>query len=184
MTTIAELVSETLRRADAEGLVDVGWAVYESPIGSLVLAATPGGLLTVSYRPVDAVLGELATRVSPRVVAAPTRLDAVRHQLDDYFAGGRRRFDLALDWSLATSFQHEVLEVVRAVPFGSVTTYGAVARAIGRPTASRAAGGANARNPLPIVVPCHRVVGSDGSLTGYGGGLERKAFLLDLERSA
>ena len=129
----------------------------------------------------DPVLEELAARISPRVLAVPARLDPVRRQLDDYFAGGRRAFDLDLDWRLMTPFQESIMRVVHGVPFGHVATYQQVATAIGRPTASRAAGGANARNPLAIVVPCHRVVGSDGSLTGYAGGMERKEFLLHLE---
>jgi methylated-DNA-[protein]-cysteine S-methyltransferase len=181
MSTVAELWDGVVRRADAEGLVDVAWVAHDSPIGPLVLAATDQGLVTLSYRDVDVVLDELAARVSPRVLAAPGRLDRVRRQLDDYFGGTRQVFDLELDWQLMTPFQRSVLEVVRGVPFGHVATYQQVATAIGRPTASRAAGGANARNPLAIVVPCHRVVGSDGSLTGYAGGMERKEFLLHLE---
>ena len=105
----------------------------------------------------------------------------MRRQLDDYFAGRRQAFDVELDWQLMTPFQESIMRVVHGVPFGHVATYQQVATAIGRPTASRAAGGANARNPLAIVVPCHRVVGSDGSLTGYAGGMERKEYLLHLE---
>ncbi len=179
--TVTELWDAVVRRADAEGLVDVAWTAHDSPIGTLVLAATDEGLVMVSYRDADAAVDELAAKVSPRVLTMPSRLDAARRQLDDYFAGTRHAFDLALDMRLMTAFQVLVLGAVRDVPFGAVATYQEVARAIGRPTASRAAGGANARNPLPIVVPCHRVVGSDGSLTGYAGGVERKAFLLALE---
>jgi methylated-DNA-[protein]-cysteine S-methyltransferase len=183
MTVTADLLELVAQRADAEGLVDVAWTAHDSPIGSLVLAATDEGLVTISYRDPDAVLDELAKKVSPRVLAHPARLDDARRQLDAYFDGTLRAFDLTLDWRLATPFQRSVLAEVQRVPFGSVASYQAVARAIGRPTASRAAGGANARNPIPIVVPCHRVVGSDGSLTGYAGGVERKAYLLDLERA-
>jgi methylated-DNA-[protein]-cysteine S-methyltransferase len=179
--TVTELWDAVVRRADAEGLVDVAWTAHDSPIGTLVLAATGDGLVMISYRDADAALDELAAKVSPRVLTMPSRLDPARRQLDDYFAGTRHAFDLALDTQLMTAFQQLVLGAVRDVPFGEVATYQQVARAIGRPTASRAAGGANARNPLPIVVPCHRVVGSDGSLTGYAGGVERKAFLLALE---
>src|SRR5262249_40934164 len=150
---------------------------------TLVLAATPDGLVTISYRRADDVIDTLAAKLSPRVVAYPKRLDDVRRQLDDYFAGRLQEFDVALDWRPATPFPPPGLGVARGVPFGEVTTYQDVARAIGRPTASRAAGGANARNPLPIIVPCHRVIGSDGSLTGYGGGIENKAFLLSMEGS-
>jgi methylated-DNA-[protein]-cysteine S-methyltransferase len=181
MQNLADLLDGVGRRADAEGLVDVAWVAHDSPVGPLVLAATAEGLVTLSYRDVDPVLDELAARISPRVLAAPARLDPVRRQLDDYFAGGRQAFDLDLDWRLMTPFQQSIMRVVHGVPFGHVATYQQVATAIGRPTASRAAGGANARNPLAIVVPCHRVVGSDGSLTGYAGGMERKAYLLHLE---
>ena len=177
-----ELTERLARRADADGLVDVAWTTYDSPVGPLVLAATPVGLLTVSYRERDPVLDELAAKVSPRVLALPRRLDVTRRQLDAYFAGRRRRFELPLDWSLASAFQRTVLAEVARVPYGRVATYAEVATAIGRPTASRATGGASARNPIPIVVPCHRVIGSDGSLTGYGGGIERKRWLLAHEK--
>jgi methylated-DNA-[protein]-cysteine S-methyltransferase len=183
MDTMTDLLTAFAARADAEDLVDVAWTDYDSPVGTLVLAATPEGLVTISYRRSDEVIDRLAAKLSPRVVAYPKRLDDVRRQLDDYFAGRLHHFDVDLDWRLATPFQREVLGVVRQVSFGEVTTYQDVARAIGRPTASRAAGGANARNPLPIVVPCHRVIGSDGSLTGYGGGVENKAYLLAMEGS-
>ena len=181
MDTTTELLDRFVQRADAEDMLDVAWTRYDSPVGTLVLAATEEGLVTISYRDADDVIDTLATKVSPRVLSYPKRLDEVRRQLDDYFGGRRHEFDLDLDWSLATAFQRTVLDVVQEVGFGHVATYHDVARAIGRPTASRAAGGANARNPLPIVVPCHRVIGSDGSLTGYGGGIERKAFLLEME---
>jgi methylated-DNA-[protein]-cysteine S-methyltransferase len=183
MDTMTDLLATFARRADAEDLVDVAWTEYPSPVGTLVLAATPDGLVTISYQDADEVTDRLAAKLSPRVVAYPRRLDDVRRQLDEYFAGRLRRFHVDLDWRLATPFQREVLGVVRQVGFGEVTTYHDVAKAIGRPTASRAAGGANARNPLPIVVPCHRVIGSDGSLTGYGGGVRNKAYLLEMEGS-
>ncbi len=183
MTTTTELLDAFTRRADAENLLDVAWTEYESPIGTLVLAATPDGLVTISYHGAEEVIDTLAAKVSPRVIEYPKRLDEVRAQLDQYFAGRLRSFDLRLDWQLATPFQRAVLDAVQRIDFGRVSTYHDVASAIGRPTASRAAGGANARNPLPIVVPCHRVIGSDGSLTGYGGGIERKAYLLEMESS-
>jgi methylated-DNA-[protein]-cysteine S-methyltransferase len=181
MTAMTELLDTLAVRADAEGLVDVAWTTHDSPVGTLVLAATADGLVTISYQAADVVVDTLAGKVSPRVLAYPRRLDDLRRQLDEYFDGRRQSFDLPLDWRLASPFQRSVLDVVRRIGFGEVSTYHDVARAIGRPTASRAAGGANARNPLPIVVPCHRVIGSDGSLTGYGGGIERKAFLLEME---
>jgi methylated-DNA-[protein]-cysteine S-methyltransferase len=181
METVTDLMDRVAQRADAEGLVDVAWTAHDSPVGTLVLAATDRGLVTLSYQDTDRVLDTLAARVSPRVLARPARLDPVRRQLDDYFAGRRRSFDVDLDWQLMTPFQESIMRVVHGVPFGHVATYQQVATAIGRPTASRAAGGANARNPLAIVVPCHRVVGSDGALTGYAGGMARKEFLLRLE---
>ena len=181
---VTDLLERFGRQADAEGLVDVAWATHDSPIGPLVLAATDHGLVTVSYRDTAPVLEDLAMRVSPRVLALPSRLDRTRRQLDAYFDGRLQVFDFDLDLQMMTPFQRTVLAAVREVGFGQVATYQEVARAIGRPTASRAAGGANARNPLPIVVPCHRVVGSNGSLTGYAGGVERKAFLLELERAS
>jgi methylated-DNA-[protein]-cysteine S-methyltransferase len=176
-----ELIERTVARADNEGLVDVAWTAYDSPVGPLVLAATLAGLVTISYEDEDHVLTLLATKISPRVIFMTKRLDDVRSQLDAYFAGRLHAFELPLDWSLATAFQRTVLHEVEHVRYGTVATYADIARAIGRPSASRATGGANARNPLPIVVPCHRIIGSDGSLTGYGGGMDAKAFLLDLE---
>ncbi len=184
MESVTDLMDAVARRASAEGLLEVAWVSHDSPVGPLVLAATDDGVVMISYHATDDALDELAAKISPRVLAHPARLDSARRQLDAYFDGTLHEFDLPLDWRLMTSFQRTVLAEVRRVPFGRVASYQDVARAIGRPTASRAAGGANARNPIPIIVPCHRVVGSDGSLTGYAGGIERKAFLLELERSA
>ena len=181
MDRVTELLDRVAERADAEGLVDVAWTAHDTPVGRLTLAATERGVVLISYRDTDSALGEVATKVSPRVLSRPARLDAVRRQLDDYFAGRLTAFDVPLDRRMMTPFQQTVLAVVSEVGYGQVATYQYVAAAIGRPTASRAAGGANARNPLPIVVPCHRVIGSDGSLTGYGGGIQNKAFLLQLE---
>ena len=129
------------------------------------------------------MLAELAARVSPRVLRLPARTDAVRRELDEYFAGERRRFDLALDWSLVRGFAQGVLRATARVPFGYVTTYGQMAEEAGSPRASRAAGNALGSNPIPIVVPCHRVLHSDGGLGGYAGGLDRKRYLLSLEGS-
>jgi methylated-DNA-[protein]-cysteine S-methyltransferase len=136
MDTTTELLDAFTRRADAEDLLDVAWTEYDSPIGTLVLAATPDGLVTISYRGADEVIDTLAAKVSPRVVEYPKRLDEVRAQLDQYFAGRLRSFDLRLDWQLATPFQRAVLDAVRRIEFGDVATYHEVASAIGRPPAA------------------------------------------------
>jgi methylated-DNA-[protein]-cysteine S-methyltransferase len=165
--------------------LDLAYAMVASPVGPLVVACTQRGLALISYRhdELDAVLAELAARISPRILEAPDRLDAVRRQLDEYFGGRRRRFEVPLDWTLAPAgFGRRVLRATARVPFGEVASYRAVAVRAGSPGAVRAAGNALGANPIPIVVPCHRVLRSDGSLGGYGGGLARKRFLLDLER--
>jgi methylated-DNA-[protein]-cysteine S-methyltransferase len=167
--------------ADAAGLLDVAYATLDSPLGELLLAVTPRGLVCVGYDGEDA-LSRLAARVSPRVLAAPRKLDSVRRELDEYFAGRRRQFDLELDWALARgAFGRRVLEATAQVPYGSLATYRAVASEAGSPRAVRAAGNALGANPLPIVVPCHRIVRTGGALGGYTGGLERKLKLLALE---
>lgn len=170
-----------LRAADE---ADVAYAHADSPVGRLLLAATATGLVTVAFPgDDDAVLDRLAHRLSPRVLEAPARLDAARRELDEYFAGRRTTFDLPLDWSLTSDFARRILTATAAVPYGRTATYGAVAAAAGNPKASRAAGRALNGNPIPIVVPCHRIVGSTGALVGYGGGIERKVALLELEGS-
>ncbi|MEA2411367.1 MAG: methylated-DNA-[protein]-cysteine S-methyltransferase [Thermoleophilaceae bacterium] len=172
-------------RAAEEGLIDVAYAHADSPLGPLLLATTPRGLACVSYsefRDEEQTLERLAARLSPRVLEAPERLDDVRRQLDDYFAGRRRDFSLAIDWGLVGEFSRRVLSRTAEIPFGSVATYGEVARGIGSPGAARATGNALGANPMPIVVPCHRVVASGGKLGGYTGGLDRKKLLLTLER--
>ncbi len=164
---------------------DVVYAELDSPVGPLVAAATPRGLARLAYRDfaggLDAVLEGLATRLSPRVVEAPAALDDVRRQLDEYFAGRRRTFDLELDLALAAPFGREVLRACAAVAFGRTSTYGAIAAAAGNPRASRATGNALGANPVPIVVPCHRVLRTGGGIGGYTGGLAIKEHLLDLE---
>jgi methylated-DNA-[protein]-cysteine S-methyltransferase len=168
-------------------LLDVAYATLDSPVGSLLLAATPRGLVRLAYvddETAEAVLADVARRVSPRVLAAPRRLDAPRRELDEYFAGRRDRFDLALDRQLMSPFGRRVLEVTGSIPYGSVSTYGEVAAQAGSPRAFRAAGNALGANPLPIVVPCHRVVHAGGRLGGYTGGVQRKRTLLALERGA
>jgi methylated-DNA-[protein]-cysteine S-methyltransferase len=180
----APLVRRVAQRAHAEGLLDVAVATEDTPVGRLVLARTPRGLVRVAYGPLDAVEAELAARISPRVLEAPAALDAERRQLDDYFAGRRRTFDLELDWQLATGFRGAVLHAIARIPFGGTASYRDVAGEAGNARAVRAAGTACATNPLVVVVPCHRVVRSDGGIGGYAGGLDAKRTLLALERAA
>jgi methylated-DNA-[protein]-cysteine S-methyltransferase len=170
-------------RAAAEGLIDVAWTTVDSPIGPLLLASTDTGLVRLWFgnEPMERFLGDLAKRISPRILEAPARLDAVRRQLDEYFEGKRRDFDVALDWTLSSGFGRRVLQATNRIPYGQVKTYKAVATEAGNATASRAAGSALGHNPIALVVPCHRVIGSSGSLTGYGGGIDKKEFLLRLE---
>ena len=172
-------------RAQADGLLDVAYGTLDSPLGELTVFVTPRGVLRIAYpnEPGEAVFDEVADRVSPRVLRAPARTDAARRELDSYFAGTRRSFDLPIDWSLVRGFATAVLRATVDVPFGQVTTYGSVARAAGSPHAARAAGNALGSNPIPIIVPCHRVLHADGGLGGYSGGLERKRLLLHLEGS-
>jgi methylated-DNA-[protein]-cysteine S-methyltransferase len=171
-------------RAEAEGLLDVAYTSVDSPLGPLVVAATPQGLVRVSYsefRDEDEVLEELARRVSPRVLEAPARLDPMRRELDEYFDGRRQAFDVPIDWSYLAGFTREVLRATARIGFGEVSTYAGVAAEAGSPRAVRAAGNALGSNPMPVVVPCHRVLRSGGTLGGYTGGLEKKEFLLRLE---
>jgi methylated-DNA-[protein]-cysteine S-methyltransferase len=166
------------------GLLDVAYATLESPLGPLLLAATPRGLVKLAYLDggrEDDVLAQLAATVSPRVLAAPRKLDQPRRELDQYFARARDHFDLPLDWRLTDGFARRVLQATARVPYGSVSTYKQIAAAAGSPRGSRAAGNALGSNPLPIVVPCHRVLRSGGALGGYTGGLERKQLLLEVE---
>jgi len=143
--------------ADREGLIDVAVATVDSPVGDLLVAVTPQGLVRLAFDPAH-VLDDLAERISPRVVEAPVRLDPVRRELDEYFAGRRRVFDLVIDWSLTGGFRRQVLEATARIPSGHVTTYGALAAQVGKPSAARAVGNAVGSNPVAIVVPCHRVV--------------------------
>ncbi len=171
--------------AAAAGLLDVAYAKLDSPVGTLLLAATPAGLARLAYVDGDQeeeILAEMAERLSPRMLSAPRRLDEPRRELDEYFAGRRREFELALDLRLMTDFTRRVLTATAAIPYGSVSTYRDVATRAGSPRGSRAAGNALGSNPLPIVLPCHRVLHSGGGLGGYTGGLERKRTLLAIER--
>jgi methylated-DNA-[protein]-cysteine S-methyltransferase len=154
-----------------------------SPLGPLTVAATPAGVVRIAFanEDHDAVVGELADRVSPRVLEAPGRLDAVRRELDLYFAGELTRFDVPIDWSLARGFRAEALAVCARIPYGSTRTYLAIAAEAGNPRAVRAVGSAMGTNPVPLIVPCHRVLRTDGGLGGYRGGLPLKERLLQLE---
>jgi methylated-DNA-[protein]-cysteine S-methyltransferase len=170
--------------AEAEGILDVAYRTVDTPVGPLLLAATEQGLVRVAYpnQGHDAVLQALADRISPRVLHAPARLEPVVRQLDDYFAGRRRRFDVPLDWRLSTGFRSTVLHhLATDVDYGRTASYAALAALAGNPRAVRAVGTACATNPLPVVVPCHRVVRSDGAIGNYAGGIEAKRTLLDLE---
>jgi methylated-DNA-[protein]-cysteine S-methyltransferase len=180
MQISSELDRRFREAAAAEGLLDAAYDLVDSPVGTLLVAATDRGLCRISYAPdVDA----LAAAIGPRVLRVPSRLAEVEHQLEEYFAGERQRFDLELDLR-APAFQEQVLRELALVPYGELATYGELARRIGKPRAARAVGGALNRNPVPIVLPCHRVVGAGGALVGYAGGLDRKRALLALESSA
>jgi methylated-DNA-[protein]-cysteine S-methyltransferase len=182
---VAAAVRRATARALDEGAADVAYCEVDSPLGTLVAAGTERGLLRLAYEEfnggLDAVLDHLARRVSPRILEAPARLDPIRRELDEYFAGRRRGFDVPIDWSLTTGFTRRLLEATAAIPFGSLRSYAEVAAAAGSPKATRAAGNALSANPIPIVVPCHRVVRTGGRLGGYTGGLEKKEHLLRLE---
>jgi methylated-DNA-[protein]-cysteine S-methyltransferase len=163
--------------------LDVAYAGVDSPFGRLLVAASPLGLLRVAYpdEPLQAVVEELAEAVSPRILEAPARLDPLRRELDEYFAGQRRHFEFPIDWRLVHGFGRDVLRVTAHIPYGKVSTYRDVAVRTGRPGASRAVGNALGANPMPIVIPCHRVVRTGGGLGGYTGGTQRKERLLQLE---
>ena len=173
-----------VERAAADGLLDVAYATVDSPLGPLVVASTPRGLARVAYtlsESRDDVLEDIARRLSPRMLEAPGRLDDARRELDEYFEGERTDFDLPIDWVLTKGFTTRVLRATAKVGFGHTTTYAEVATSAGSPRAVRAAGNSLGSNPMPIVVPCHRVLRTGGALGGYTGGLERKEFLLRLE---
>ena len=179
----AELSAQLAARAEREGLLDVAYCEVDSPVGPLLAVATDEGLVQLGYpnQPREAMLENLAARISPRLLEAPARLDPVRRELDEYFAGRRREFDLALDWRLTSGFRRRVLAETARIPFGETRSYTEMAASAGSPRAHRAAGSALGGNPIPIVVPCHRVLRSGGALGGYGGGLDVKVKLLELE---
>lgn len=182
----ARLHAKLVAGADREGILDVAYRTVDTPVGPLLLAATEQGLVTVAYAVQDhsAVLQTLADRISPRVLRAPGRLDAAARQLDEYFTGRRHAFALPLDWRLSKGFRREVLHHLPRIAYGSTESYAQVASAAGSPRAVRAVGTACATNPLPVVVPCHRVVRSDGTHGQYVGGAEVKDLLLGLEQAA
>jgi methylated-DNA-[protein]-cysteine S-methyltransferase len=173
------------REAQSGDLLDIAYRTVDSAVGPLLLAATPRGLLRVAFADEghDSVLQNLSGRISPRILEAPTLLDPIARQLDEYFAGGRQSFDVALDWSLSHGFRRTVLEHLNTdIDYGATTSYATLARLSGSPKAVRAVGTACATNPIPIVVPCHRVIRSDGTVGAYRGGPDAKRVLLDLEQ--
>ena len=180
---LADLLDGLARTAEQSGILDIAYRTLETPVGSLLLAATEQGLVRVAYdrEDHDRVLDALSAKVSPRILHAPARLDATARQLDEYFAGRRRRFEVPLDLRLSGGFRRSVLDHLQAIDYGRTESYAQVAAATGSPLAVRAVGSACATNPLPVVLPCHRVVRSDGSLGGYIGGLQAKQVLLALE---
>jgi len=170
-------------RAAEEGLLDVAYATADSPFGTLLLARTPRGLVRVGLpnQDADELLVDLAARVSPRVLEAPAELDEARRELDLYFEGRLDRFDLPLDWQLSDGFRLRVLRAIARIPYGETRSYTEMATAAGNERAVRAAGSACGSNPIPLVVPCHRVLRTGGALGGYGGGLPMKQALLQME---
>lgn len=196
-TELRRLTGRLAEEADQENLVDVSYRTVDSPIGPLFLATTDTGLVRVAFEneDTDAVLTELSERISPRIIENPKPLDVVARELDEYFAGDRHSYDLPLDFSMSASasaraskntepFRQIVQQYLPHIDYGSTRSYKEVAEAVGNPKAVRAVGTACATNPIPVVVPCHRVLRTDGTLGGYRGGLEAKKLLLELERSA
>jgi len=183
---IVALRSRLTERAEREDLVDVAYRVVDSPIGPLLVAASSTGLVRVAFQSEghDAVLDQLATQISPRIMTMPARTDDVARQLDEYFAGRRHEFDLPLDLQLVSGFRRTVISHLPDIAYGSTASYKAVAAMAGNPTAVRAVGSACSHNPVPVVVPCHRVVRSDGSIGNYLGGVDAKAALIALESAA
>jgi methylated-DNA-[protein]-cysteine S-methyltransferase len=172
-----------LRRAERDGLLDIAYTEVDTPVGRLLLAATPRGLVRITF-PVESpetVLEQLASTVSPRILESPQRLDDARRELDLYFDGKLTDFELPLDWQLTKGFYRKVLRATARIPYGKTRSYSQVAKRAGSPRAVRATGTALGSNPLPIIVPCHRVLRSGGALGGYGGGLDVKQSLLELE---
>jgi methylated-DNA-[protein]-cysteine S-methyltransferase len=177
-----ELDARFRASAGEAGLLDVAYDLVDTPLGRLLVAATEAGVCRISYDPEpEREVESLAKLIGTRVLRTPKPVDAARRQLDEYFGNRRHEFDLDLDLRLSADFSRRVLEELAKVPYGETTTYGELAARAARPRAARAVGTVMNRNPIPIVLPCHRVVGASGSLVGYGGGLERKEALLRLE---
>ena len=178
-----ELAARFAERAADDGLLDVAYTVTDSPFGPLTLAATRRGIVTVGLPNLgtDEVLDRLAQRISPRVLEAPAEFDEARRELELYFEGRLREFDLPLDWQLTAGFRRKVLRATAGIPYGETRSYTEMADRAGNARAQRAAGSALGSNPIPIIVPCHRVLRSGGALGGYGGGLPMKERLLELE---
>ncbi|NMM17937.1 MAG: methylated-DNA--[protein]-cysteine S-methyltransferase [Cellulomonas sp.] len=183
---LARLHTRLAAAAEVTGVLDVAYRTLDTPVGTLLLAATERGLLRVAFAAEDhdAVLASIAARISPRILHAPVRLDDAARQLGEYFERRRQAFDLPLDLSLSTGFRRTVLGQLRAIEYGRTASYAAIAVAAGSPRAVRAVGSACATNPLPVVVPCHRVVRSDGTIGQYLGGTDAKRTLLRLESAA
>jgi len=181
--TLTRLRNRLGLAAEAEGLLDIAFTTVDSPVGTLLLAATPKGLLRVAYdiENHDRVLDTLSRQISPRVLRAPKRLDVAARELDEYFQGQRRSFDLPLDLSLSRGFRLLVQQNLPTIGYGQTRSYRQVAELVGNPKAVRAVGTACATNPLPVVLPCHRVLRSDGTVGGYAGGPAAKSTLLNLE---
>jgi methylated-DNA-[protein]-cysteine S-methyltransferase len=176
-------IGRLLARAEGDGLIDVAYAHVDSPFGQMMVAGTDRGIVRVAFphRPFDALLEQIAEVISPRVLEAPERLDEVRRQLEAYFEGRRRDFDLRLDWRLTHGFQNRAQHAIARIPYGQTRNYSWIAKQAGSPGAFRAAGTACGANPLPPIVPCHRVVPAGGGIGNYGGGPEMKRALLELE---
>jgi methylated-DNA-[protein]-cysteine S-methyltransferase len=183
MADFARLRARLAEEADRDGLLDVAYRTMDSPVGPLLLAATPAGLVRVAFEREnhEDVLVELSTAISPRILRSPRGVDDVARQLDEYFAGRRRIFEVPVDLQLSKGFRRAVLTHLREIPYGETESYTVVARAAGNPGAVRAAGSACATNPIPLVVPCHRVVRRDGTFGQYRGGPEAKQMLLTME---
>ena len=179
----AQGAARFVKAAEKENLVDVVFARVDSPFGELLVASTPKGVVQLSLHGYDQneTLEELARKVSPRMFESPKRLDAVRKQLDEYFAGKRRSFDVGLDWQLSHGFALRVLKATARIPYGAVSSYREMAQKAGNVRATRAAGNALGGNAIPVIVPCHRVLRTGGGLGGYGGGLPMKEALLQME---
>ncbi|MEO7373868.1 MAG: methylated-DNA--[protein]-cysteine S-methyltransferase [Terrimesophilobacter sp.] len=184
--TLALLHSRLEQTAQRDGILDVAFDIRDTPVGGLLLAATEAGLVRVAYagEDHDGVLATLAAAVSPRILRAPHRVEGAARQIDEYFAGTRTHFDIPLDFRLSHGFRRDVLSHLTGIAYGQTESYAQVARAVGSPRAVRAVGSACATNPLPVIVPCHRVVRSDGTVGGYVGGPEAKRILLTLESAA